>query len=175
MAGVGFAIEERSGEVVLLQVLSERMKTLRIVRQIDREFLVLRLRGGDEFGQTDGAQQAGCDPAGKGVAGAGQDRQAGPERIAGCGVGVVGEGVQKEAGEPLPRQMLIYGQRFGKDEPLGIDPTPRGFGAQIFDGPGIVVHKPENAALDAPEDAHPSIKYIRRYLENVIEAAINKC
>ena len=57
--------------MVLLQALAERLKTLRIVREVDREFLVLRLRGGDEFGQTDGAQQAGGDPAGKGLAGAG--------------------------------------------------------------------------------------------------------
>ena len=57
--------------MVLLQALAERLKTLGIVREGDREFLVLRLCCGDEFGQTDGAQQAGGDPAGKGLAGAG--------------------------------------------------------------------------------------------------------
>ena len=36
MAGKGLAIEERSREVVLLQVLAERLAALRIVRQFDR-------------------------------------------------------------------------------------------------------------------------------------------
>ena len=44
MTGEGGAIEERTGEAVLLQALAEGMEACGIVGEIDGELLVLRLR-----------------------------------------------------------------------------------------------------------------------------------
>jgi len=122
MAGEGLAIEERSGGAVLLQALAEGLEAFGVVSEIDGEFLVLRLRCRDEFGQAGGAQQAGGDPAGKGLAGACQDWQADPERIAGRGVRVVGRVSRKRSARRCRARCSFTGSELAKTSRWGAMP-----------------------------------------------------
>jgi hypothetical protein len=79
-----------------------------------RLFLVGAELEGDEFGQAHGAQQAARHARGEGAAGAGQQRQAGPQRVAGGGAGVERVGVEEQVGQLVARQ--VFGRHGALDE-----------------------------------------------------------
>src|SRR4051812_7350063 len=70
-----------------------------------RETLVFAARGCDELGQSNRLQQARADPAGEGLSGTGEDRQACPQRVDRSGVRVVVEGVEHEVGDTVAREV----------------------------------------------------------------------
>ena len=103
-------IEQCTGVAIFLQFLPQRDQALRIACQGQRRPFIFFERCRDQFRQADRRQQAARDTARKGVAAAGQNRQSRPQRVAGRGVGVAGQGVEKQVGMPVTREML--GRRY---------------------------------------------------------------
>ena len=60
----------------------------------------------NQFGQTDGGQQTRSYPARKTLADLAQHRQAGPQGVTRGGVGIIGQRIQKQIGQAMPRQMV---------------------------------------------------------------------
>ena len=99
MAGEAFAVEERHDAGVDRQSRLELRQLLRIVVQCHGEIGVSRAVVDGEFGQADGIQQAFGDAGGEAVAGKGDQRHAGPERVGRRRVAVIGEAVENEIGK----------------------------------------------------------------------------
>jgi hypothetical protein len=64
---------------------------------------------GHELGQPSGVQQTGGDTPGESLACASQHGQPSPQGIACRGVRIVGQGIEKEVGQPMTREM--FGRR----------------------------------------------------------------
>ena len=86
-------------------------------------------------------------------------------------MGVVGQGVDDEVGERVPRQMIGQRDLRREHQAMGIDPARLRFPAQIRGREIIRLQQPQDAAFDLAENAHPDIEDRRRDLEAVVEAA----
>ena len=73
---------------------------------MQRELLIGFGRGGDQFRQSGGPQQAARNARGKGRARERHDGKTDPKRIAAGRVGRIGRGVEKQIAQTLPRQMF---------------------------------------------------------------------
>ena len=138
-----------------------------------QRFISLRIFGYQVW-QSDGVQQAGGHPPCERVALTRQDWQSSPERIARRRVGVVGQGIQKQIGEAMPRQMLLKRHPVGEHQPDRVYPSCGGFSAKIALRQGIIAQQPQHAALDRTQQSHPDVKHRRIDFEVVIEAAEHK-
>src|SRR5438034_2503552 len=103
----------------------------RVTRQLQGQRLVLVERVGNQFRQPDRAQQACRHPSRERRSHAGKYRQSCPQGIAGRGVRVVGQGIQEQVREPMPRQVMFGRDPGGKDQSVGIDAPRRRFLPQI--------------------------------------------
>ncbi len=106
ISGQFWEIEQGAGVAIVLQFLPQRDQTLRIARQGQRRLFVFFERTRDQFRHADRHQKAARDTARECVSGAGEDRQSGPQRIAGCRVRVAGQCVEKQIGMPVTSEML---------------------------------------------------------------------
>ncbi|HWI87067.1 MAG TPA: hypothetical protein VNT42_12205 [Sphingomonas sp.] len=104
----------------------------------------------------------------------GYERQSCPQRVAGGGVRIDVERVEKQVGAAVSRQMI--GQRGAgrEDEPARVDPPACGFAPQIPGRPRIVLQQPQDAPFDSGEQTHPDVEFDRGNLVIVIEAAKNE-
>jgi hypothetical protein len=152
MAGHTLAIEQGRLQTALGEALPDGGQPVRMGRQFQRGGLVTFEVRRDQFRQSDRRQHAGRDPAGEGVTEARQDRQAGPERLDGGDVGVIGQAVEKQIRQPLPRQMIGMAldprgeyQAFGRDADF--------FGCALKIGLGYFVRlqQPQHAARNLVE------------------------
>ena len=105
-------IEERVGESVGRELFGKRAQRPRIARDRDRALFVARKIGCDQFRQADGVEQTRGDAALKARRGAGDKRNARPQRIAGCRVRVVRVGVEEEIREHNPPLKFELGEDF---------------------------------------------------------------
>ena len=93
----------------------------------------------DELRQAGGHEQAARHAGRERGPGSREHRNAGPERIARRRMGVVGQRVQAQIGQPVPRQVLGGRHAPGKDQPIAPDTPPLGFGTQMLRCGGVVL------------------------------------
>jgi hypothetical protein len=60
--------------------------------------------------QADGVEQAGSNAPWKSFTATGDEWQSRPQRVARRGVGVVGQGVEEEIRQAMPREVVLQGQ-----------------------------------------------------------------
>ena len=89
--------------------------------KLQRQRFVFVKTVGHQFGQPYRMEQARRHPSGKSVSDAGEDRQGGPERIAGGGVRVAGQRVEKQIGASEPSQMIRLVAERRENEPRRVD------------------------------------------------------
>ncbi len=106
ISGQFWEIEQGAGVAILLQLLPQRGEAVRGARQGQRRLFIFFQRSRDQFRHADRDQKAACDTARKCVSAAGEDRQTGPQRIAGGGVRVAGQGVEKQIGMAVTSEMF---------------------------------------------------------------------
>src|SRR5262245_24857877 len=106
MAREALGVEERAGALVVLQLLSDRLKLRWRARQPPCQPLVLAQRRRNELRNADGAKMARPDTAREAFTQTCDDGQTDPEGVAGRRVRIVRQGVEKQVGQPLARQML---------------------------------------------------------------------
>src|SRR6185503_4824328 len=138
MPGGQFGVEQRRGQPVLRELAPDLRKPCGIRRQPDRQFFILLLRGGNEFGQANGIEQARCHPAGEGLPDERQQGQSDPQRVACRGVGVARQRVDEQVRGTLARQVFRDRQPPAKYQSLGAYPACLSGCAQIARGGGVV-------------------------------------
>src|SRR5262245_3037365 len=97
----------------------------------------------DQLRQSDGRQQASGDAARKGRAGARDDRQPGPQRIARGGVRVVVKRVEKQVGEAVSGEVIIRRHAWREDKSLGRYAAAFGFTSQVAWRVGVAFKQPQ--------------------------------
>src|SRR5438477_10177171 len=115
-------------------------------------------------------QQARADAPGKGVAHAGQQRQPGPKRIAGGGVGVNGKGVQEQIGQTMPGKVVVARYARRKYHSFRRNPACCRLATKVQYRIWIVGQQPEDAVWTGLQQSHPKIENLRRNLVVVVEA-----
>ena len=144
---------------------------LGVTSEPQREGLVVCERRRHQITKSERAQQAPSHPAGERIAGAGQNRQPRPQRVA-CGrMGVAGEGVQEKISETIPGEMLGQGQPGGENEARRCDAARRGLAREVGSHPLIRTQEPEHAPRYCVQQPHPHVEERRGELVAVIEAA----
>ncbi len=154
-----------------LQSAAHPVQRGRVGRQQPCGLFVFGERVRDQLGQPQGVQQTAGVAAGEDVAGAGQQRQPGRERVAGDGAGAVGQGVEEQVGGGKPCPIFGQGKGCGKLQPGGIDAACSGLAAKIGGGGGVGRVEPQHAAGHRRQQANPYAEYFRRDLVAVAEAA----
>ncbi len=76
-------------------------------------------------------------------------------------MGVVGQRIEKEIGQPLPGEMVRRHHTRREDETVGIDAARLGLAAQIVLHARVGVVKPEYAARHSREQPHPDVEEFR--------------
>ena len=137
-----------------------------LARQQARAQDVVIRRRRDSGLEADRGEQARADPAGVPVARERDHRHAHPERLAGRGGAVVGEGVERNVDLVVERQM-VFGLDFGRQDPEPLAADAVGREGRLEHGPGLGVagagrFQHQAGALDllenpGPEGDHPSI------------------
>ena len=102
----------------------------------------------DEFGQADGMEKARSHATGECVALHCEHRQASPERIARCGVRIVGQGVEKEIAKTVPREMRAKAAPRREYQPVSIDPARLGLLTKVGLHANIRIKEPQHTAGD---------------------------
>ena len=171
MARQARGIKQRAGAALLVQALAQGGQLLRMRGQAQGQGLVFIGRLRDEFGQAHGVQQAGGHAACEAAARLREHGQAGPERVAGGGAGVKGQGVQEQIGQAVAGQVVAVGAALGKDQPPAVDAAPRGLRAQIGANVLAVIDEPEHAAGHGVQQAHPDVEHARQNFVGVVVAA----
>ena len=170
MPCVARGVVQRRGGQLLLQALAQTGQQLGFGGQAQRQGFVLLQAVRHQFRQPHGLQQAGPHAAGKAAPGAGQHRQARPQRVTAGGVGVVGPGVQEKVTQLQAAQVLVVRQGRGKVQALGGHTTLLRFMAQVGLQFGFVAIEQEHAAWNALQQPHPHIKHGRHDLVGVVQA-----
>ena len=137
VAAVEIGVVEGLGLDVPRELLPDRLKGVPVARQVQGQGRVVVKVIGDQFGQADGVEQSGGDPAGERGADAGDDGKSRPQRVAGGGVGIERQGVETEIGEPVTGEMVGIGRAGREYQPFRRHPPPLGLMAQVA-GRGIV-------------------------------------
>ena len=75
---IPFDVEKRGGAALVRQALLVSRELIRVLGQKNLALFIRVERGNDQLWQSDSMVEAGCDPACKGVAQAGQNWQACP-------------------------------------------------------------------------------------------------
>jgi protease-4 len=101
----------------------------------------------------------------------GQHRQAGPQRVADGGAAVEGQGVQKQIGLAVLRQVLRVGPALGKHQPLGRHAARLRLGAQVLARRLAVAQQPQHGLRQRVQQAHPAVEHPGVDLVRVVQAA----
>ncbi len=172
MAAKTVAVEQRAGGTIVGELAPHRRQECRLRGELERQRLVICEAVRHQVRQASGLEHAGSDPAGKGVAGAGDDRQPGKQGVTRCRVRVVGQRVEKQIRGALAGEMILDADRVGREnDPVRRHAARRGEAAQI--GLRHVVHigEPQHTAWKARQQAHPDVEHRRGDLVALIEAA----
>jgi hypothetical protein len=172
--GIALRIEQGMGQPVCSKARAQLGQQRGLRRELQGAGLIIGVAVGDQFRQADGGDQAGADTRGERAPGPREHRQPAPQRVARRGVGVDVEGVEKQIGMPQPGEMLGMRQRFGEDQPGGIDAPRLGFAAQVRLGPIVRAQQPQDAAFGSRQQSHPDVEFARPDLVVVVEAAEHK-
>src|SRR5207237_2791291 len=100
-----------------------------------------------------------------------QHRQSREERVTCCRVRVVRQSVEKEIGRAMLRLVSGHGRSLREHKPVRLDAPFFRFEPKIAVGGSTAVQEPKNAPVDAPQQAHPDVEYVRCDLETIVEAA----
>src|SRR5262245_61871420 len=101
-------IEQRTCLAVALEFLPYRGDQPGIGRELQGQSLVFVETASDEFGQTDGAEQARSHAADETLSQAREHRQSDPKRVARRGMRIDRKIVEEKVGQAVARQMLGY-------------------------------------------------------------------
>ena len=105
------------------------------------------------------------------MATAGEQRQARPKRVAGRGMGVVGQGIEKQIGQGQPRQMPVERRVRGKDQAITCHAVTFRFRPQMRRPCAVAFHQPQHAAIDRFQDPHPQGEHVGREFVALVEIA----
>ena len=175
VAGVGGGVVQGAVRALRLQALAQGGQLGRVGGQAQGARFVVGQIGGYQLGQAGGLHDAGRAPAGVGVAGAGEHGQAGPEGVAGGGQGVVGQGVEKEVGQGVARQVVVKARALGKHQPLGGDAGLLGAAAQVGAGVFAALDQPQHAVRHGAQQAQPDGEDVGRDFLVAAEGAKDEC
>ncbi len=168
-------VEQGRGQAIVCQPLLESFERIRVHSQMDRQLFII--------GQSSLSPAPACRsrkagwprPGRENCAPAGEQRQSGPQGIAGGGVGVIGQGIQKQIGLLQPRQMPVERQSTART-PGG--PAPRHAvrlpARRFCRKGGLAFQQPQHAAINLPQNAHPAGENCRRQLVALVEIAEHK-
>src|SRR5262244_330402 len=81
----------------------------RIRCELERQRLVVRVRGRYQFRHADRIQEARSNAPRKSRSQASEDRQSHPKSIAGCGVGIVWQRIKEEVRKSMARKVILEG------------------------------------------------------------------
>ena len=144
------------------------------MRQLYRKGLVLLLRLDNQLRHPDGIQQTGRHSGSKTLPCLRQHRYPSPQGITGCGVGIIGQRVQKQIGQPMSSQMLTQYHLRGKHQPARIQTSLRCFLVQIRGSGDIVLKQPQHTARYCIQNPYPAVHHHWRDLVVVVETAEHK-
>jgi len=82
---------------------------------------------------------------------------------------VIGQGVEKEIGQPVTGEMLGRRLPSCENKASRIDPALDGFAAKVVLDEFVRVQEPKHAPRDGREKAHPDSEKLRRDLVCVVE------
>jgi hypothetical protein len=99
-------VEQRRPRSIARKPLPDVPEPAGIVGHRNGQIFVLRRSLRNELGQVDCAQQARSHAAWKRIADASQYRQTRPQRIGRRGMGIIGQHIQEQVRQALPRQMV---------------------------------------------------------------------
>ena len=102
-------IEQRISETVGFKLATDGGELRRRKGEFQRERLIFLEIAAHELRQSDGVQQACRCPTRERFAQASGHRKPRPERVARRAMGIVGERIEEQIGQPLARQMLRRG------------------------------------------------------------------
>ena len=116
-------------------------------------------------------QETGRHAADETVAATGHQRYANPQGIAGSGVGVDRQGVEKEVRQSDSGQIVFRPHRPGENQATRIDAASQRFTAKIGLGRFAIRQLPQHAARCARQQTAPHIKHLGPDLVGLIKAA----
>ena len=123
---VAVGVKERIDWAILLQPVPKPVQQTQVACEAQCQSFILFEGISHEFGKPNRSEQACGDPSRERLASAGHQWQSGPQRVARGGVSAVWQGIEKQVGVTVARQMIGHWQFWRKDQPLGGNPT--GFG-----------------------------------------------
>ena len=163
-------VKQRAIQPVERELFPDCSQALGIAGQCHGERFVVRRRIGDEFAKAARPQQARRHSAREGFRPAGQHRQAGPKRVAGRGVGSVGQRVQEQVGKAVAGQVLIDGENIVPMNERQLLRVRRKFGmvfqsSALFDSMTVA----ENVAFGLRRHEHLTETEITRRVAGALE------
>src|SRR5712691_8122467 len=99
-------VEQRTRGAILRELAPDRLQQGRFGGELERQRLVFMQTIRDKLRQPCRVEQARADPAGERIALASQYRQAGPQRVGGRRMRIVGQCIEIEVCSALASQMI---------------------------------------------------------------------
>ena len=109
VAAKAVGIEQRVAQSILCKLAANRLQPRRIRRQLQGQRFKFVEASGHQLRQADSMEKAGSDAAGKGLAPADDQWQSRPQRVARRGVGIIGQGVEKQISQTMAREVFLQG------------------------------------------------------------------
>ena len=143
-------IEQRRGPHIGQLGAPERLQGFRIESPGDRPLPIRRWRTGDSLGEACRGQQACRDPRREVLAGTGQHRQPGGERIAGGGHRIEDQGIEEQIRQRKAGEVAISVLERRENQPIRRNSPERRLPAKIPDRDRISAGEPDDAARARP-------------------------
>ena len=131
-------------------------------------------RGRDKLRQAGRVQQARTDAARERLARTGQQRNAGPERVASRRVRSVRKRVERKVGAAQPRDVRFLRRMRSEEKSRRIDACLRGEALQIRLRARARREQPQHGVRHARHHVHPDREHRRRQLVALVEARENE-
>ena len=168
-------VEQRMRVAMARDLCFERRGFLRIAREGERDLLIVSERLRNQLRHAMGLERARRDASGERGARARHERNAREQRVAGRCVRVVRQRVEKQIRQSQPRQVIFDRCRKGREHQTLSGHSPRlGFAFEILHRGRRAHRKPQHAAIDRAQKAHPDVEQIRCELVALIEGAEHK-